>query len=128
MLEAGAFRLRSSLCSSLLPLRRTVVVHSIIPRTDLAARRLSTSSRSENMASLPSKAKAVQFEKPGGPEVLKVNEVSVPKPDKDQVLVKVEWAGVSPLRSSESEVDEHAILRSTSSTYAADRTTPRRRG
>ena len=40
-------------------------------------------------------ARAIRIEKTGGPEVMKLAEVEVPKPDKGQALVRVEAAGVN---------------------------------
>ncbi|KAF3930414.1 Zeta-crystallin [Dactylellina cionopaga] len=39
--------------------------------------------------------KAVQFNKTGGTEVLEINQIPVPKPEKGQVLVKTAYAGVN---------------------------------
>lgn len=44
---------------------------------------------------LPDKMNAVGFEAPGGPEVLRIEEVPVPAPGPGQVLVKVAYAGVN---------------------------------
>jgi NADPH:quinone reductase len=47
------------------------------------------------MASIPKTTHAIQFFKNGGPEVLEFREVEVPTPEPDELLVKVEWAGVN---------------------------------
>jgi NADPH2:quinone reductase len=41
--------------------------------------------------------KAVRVHQTGGPEVLKIEDVPIPKPEKGQVLVKVHAAGVNPV-------------------------------
>jgi len=65
------------------------------PAYSLAPQHLfSTSSRIFEM-SIPKTQKAVQFEKTGGPEVLKVNEIPVPEVGPEQALLKVEYAGVN---------------------------------
>jgi len=40
--------------------------------------------------------KAIRVNQFGGPEVLKIEEISTPKPDAGQVLVRVRAAGVNP--------------------------------
>jgi NADPH:quinone reductase len=44
---------------------------------------------------LPDKMNAVGFEAPGGPEVLRIEQIPVPVPGPGQVLVKVAYAGVN---------------------------------
>ncbi|KAH7103239.1 NAD(P)-binding protein [Auriculariales sp. MPI-PUGE-AT-0066] len=46
------------------------------------------------MASLPQTFKAIQIHEHGGPEVLRLNDVPVPKSG-DNLIVKVEWAGIN---------------------------------
>jgi NADPH:quinone reductase-like Zn-dependent oxidoreductase len=48
------------------------------------------------METLKKKGRAVKFDKFGGIDVLHVDEVAVPIPQKDQVLVKVKAAGINP--------------------------------
>ncbi|MFA7596065.1 MAG: NAD(P)H-quinone oxidoreductase [Novosphingobium sp.] len=43
----------------------------------------------------PAAMRAITFAEPGGPEVLRVSEVAVPRPDPGQLLVKVAFAGVN---------------------------------
>jgi NADPH2:quinone reductase len=50
--------------------------------------------------SIPPTQKAVQFEKTGGPEVLKINEIAVPEVGPEQALLKVEYASVNFLDTS----------------------------
>jgi len=47
------------------------------------------------MTSIPKTTHAVQFFKNGGPEVLEFHEVEVATPQPDELLIKVEWAGVN---------------------------------
>ncbi|KAF8313078.1 NAD(P)-binding protein [Clavulina sp. PMI_390] len=44
---------------------------------------------------IPLKCHAVQMNRTGGPEVIEFNEIDTPVPAADQVLIKVEWAGVN---------------------------------
>src|SRR6478672_2895702 len=44
---------------------------------------------------LPSKMRAVEISKPGGPEVLKIGERPLPQPKPNEILVKVAAAGVN---------------------------------
>jgi NADPH:quinone reductase len=39
--------------------------------------------------------KVIQFHKPGGVEVLKYEDVPIPKPGKDEILVKNAYCGVN---------------------------------
>ena len=45
--------------------------------------------------SLPAAMRAVEISRPGGPEVLRVTEVPVPKPGQGQILIEVAYAGVN---------------------------------
>lgn len=45
---------------------------------------------------IPATMRAVTQSGPGGPEVLRVETLSVPMPDPGQVLIRVAWAGVNP--------------------------------
>lgn len=45
--------------------------------------------------SLPAKMRAVEIPRHGGPEVLRLAEVEVPKPGPGQILIEVAWAGVN---------------------------------
>jgi NADPH:quinone reductase len=45
---------------------------------------------------LPTSMRAVTQSGPGGPEVLRVESLPVPKPGPGEVLIRVEWAGVNP--------------------------------
>lgn len=45
------------------------------------------------MASIPETMKAIQIQQQGGPEVMELREIPVPKPSAGQVLLKVEYAG-----------------------------------
>ena len=45
--------------------------------------------------SLPETMKAAGFDAPGGPEVLRLEELSVPRPGPGEVLIKVAYAGVN---------------------------------
>ncbi|WP_187428346.1 NAD(P)H-quinone oxidoreductase [Roseobacter fucihabitans] len=44
---------------------------------------------------MPQMMRAVEIEKPGGPEVLKLTERHLPEPAHGQVVIKVAWAGVN---------------------------------
>ncbi len=44
---------------------------------------------------LPKTMRAVEITRPGGPEVLRATEVSVPEPGAGQILIRVDWAGVN---------------------------------
>ncbi|WWD15729.1 hypothetical protein CI109_100151 [Kwoniella shandongensis] len=44
---------------------------------------------------VPKTMKAIQVDKPGGPEVNVLREIPVPTPKEDEVLVKVQWTGVN---------------------------------
>ena len=46
--------------------------------------------------STPSSMRAVTQSGPGGPEVLRVETIPVPKPGPGQVLIRVAWAGINP--------------------------------
>lgn len=48
------------------------------------------------METLKKKARAVKFDKYGGIDVLHIDEVPVPVPENDQVLVRVKAAGINP--------------------------------
>ena len=39
--------------------------------------------------------KAIHFDKPGPPEVMKVINVDIPVPNKNQILIKVKAAGIN---------------------------------
>jgi len=45
--------------------------------------------------SLPERMRAMEITRPGGPEVLRLAEVAVPKPGPGQILIEVAWAGVN---------------------------------
>ncbi|KAF8313079.1 NAD(P)-binding protein [Clavulina sp. PMI_390] len=45
--------------------------------------------------SIPAKCHAIQISKTGGPEVIDFNEIDTPTPKPEEILVKVEWAGVN---------------------------------
>lgn len=45
------------------------------------------------MAGLPETMRAIRIHKQGGPEVMQMDEIPVPKPGQGQVLIKVEHAG-----------------------------------
>lgn len=45
--------------------------------------------------SVPSSMKAVRFHKTGGPEVIVFEDIDTPKPKPEELLIKVEWAGVN---------------------------------
>jgi NADPH2:quinone reductase len=47
------------------------------------------------MTSIPETMKALQIHSQGGLDVLAMHDVPVPKPKKDEVLIKVEYAGVN---------------------------------
>lgn len=44
---------------------------------------------------IPPKMKAVRFHQTGGPEVIVLEEIDIPDPSPEDVLIKVEWAGVN---------------------------------
>jgi NADPH:quinone reductase len=44
---------------------------------------------------MPSTARAIRIQKTGGPEVMQLDEVQLPAPDKGQALVRIEAAGVN---------------------------------
>jgi hypothetical protein len=44
-------------------------------------------------SSIPSTMKAIQIEEQGGPDVMKLKEIPVPRPGKGEVLIKVEYSG-----------------------------------
>lgn len=46
-------------------------------------------------SSVPKTTKAVQYTKVGGPEVIELAEVETATPKPDEILVKIEWAGVN---------------------------------
>ena len=50
---------------------------------------------SSTAQSLPSSMKAIQIQAQGGPEVIELRDVPVPKPGPGQVLIRVEHAGVN---------------------------------
>lgn len=67
-----------------------------IPITPLARKpHLIRSLVSMATAAIPPRSKAVQISKSGGPEVIEVVEVDTPSPSPEEVLVKVEYAGVN---------------------------------
>jgi NADPH:quinone reductase-like Zn-dependent oxidoreductase len=44
---------------------------------------------------LPSRMRQIRFTRPGGPEVIALEEADLPKPGPGQILVKVAYAGVN---------------------------------
>lgn len=46
--------------------------------------------------SIPSHIKAIGIDKTGGPEVIQLKEIPTPEVGDEQVLIKVDWAGVRP--------------------------------
>lgn len=44
---------------------------------------------------LPAKTHAVQMSKTGGPEVIEFVEVEIPTPKPEELLIRVDWAGVN---------------------------------
>lgn len=46
-------------------------------------------------SSVPKTTKAIQYVGVGGPEVIELAEIETPVPKPDEILVKVEWAGVN---------------------------------
>lgn len=46
-------------------------------------------------SAIPPKMKAVRFHQTGGPEVIVLEEIDIPDPSPEDVLIKVEWAGVN---------------------------------
>ncbi|KAK4092870.1 hypothetical protein PCL_11541 [Purpureocillium lilacinum] len=69
------------------------------PTTAAATRNFTTtassSAKAAKMAPLPATMKAVQIAKNGGPEVLELNDVPVPQPAPNQVLVRNRFSGVN---------------------------------
>ena len=47
------------------------------------------------MADIPNTMRALRIHEQGGPEVIQLDEIPVPHPKGDQVLIKVEHAGVN---------------------------------
>lgn len=45
---------------------------------------------------IPERMRAVTLSGPGGPEVLRIESLAVPKPGPGQVLIRVAWAGINP--------------------------------
>jgi NADPH:quinone reductase-like Zn-dependent oxidoreductase len=59
--------------------------------------------------------RAVRFHETGGPEVLQIDEVETPTPDKGEILETVEAAAVNPSETSvQSTWDEYPQIRSSS--------------
>lgn len=44
---------------------------------------------------LPAKTHAVQMSQTGGPEVIEFVEVEIPTPKPEELLIRVDWAGVN---------------------------------
>ena len=63
-------------------------------------RRLHAAQKLKHMETLKKKARAVKYDKYGGIDVLHIEEVAVPIPRDDQVLVRVKAAGINPGEAS----------------------------
>lgn len=69
------------------------LVHFNTPRIHSAF--VPLTQRIAKMSTIPTHMKAIQISKQGGVEVLEETRVEVPKPKEDEVLIKVQWAGVN---------------------------------
>ncbi|KAH7101150.1 NAD(P)-binding protein [Auriculariales sp. MPI-PUGE-AT-0066] len=94
MAHARLVRGISSLsCGGLLGLNFPRVIRAHIPPTAFSLRCLLIQ-RPYSMANLPQTFKAIQIHEHGGPEVVKLNDVTMPKPGSN-IILKVEWSGVN---------------------------------
>lgn len=66
-------------------------------------------------SSIPSTMKAIVIDEQGGPEVMQLKEIPVPKPGKGEVLIKVEYSGCVSLPRNMA----CSILQHTNSVYTA---------
>lgn len=70
-------------------------LHLFTPASRQQSRTFVTSMATSTFHQLPETMKALRIHKTGGPEVIQLDQVPVPKPASNEVLIKTDWAGVN---------------------------------